>query len=82
MNFDECVEFCSLKILFVACLSLIIEPGISCDERGGDNGCSTRITEEGVTVLLELILGIFDKDDCCSLIKFIGTNDDVEYCSC
>jgi hypothetical protein len=58
MNLDgciKCVEFFSLKILFVACLSLIIESGISW-EKGGDNGCSTRITVEGGSVLFELII--------------------------
>jgi hypothetical protein len=79
MNLDgwvKCVELFSLKILFVVCLSLIIESGISC-ERGGDNGCSTRITE-GVSVLLELILKCsietFEEDGCSSFMKSIGTN--------
>jgi hypothetical protein len=52
---ERCVELFSLKILFVACLSLIIESGNSC-ERGGDNGCSTRITGERVSVLFVLII--------------------------
>jgi hypothetical protein len=47
-------------------LSLIIESGISC-ERGGDNDCSTRITEEGVSVLFVLIIkcsfGTVEEDD-------------------
>lgn len=47
MNLDRCVEFVSLEILFVVCLSLIIESGISC-ERGGDNDCSTVPAEERV----------------------------------
>jgi hypothetical protein len=69
MNLDGCVKYVelfSLKILFGACLSLIIESGISC-ERGGDNDCSTRITEEGVSVLFVLIIkcsfGTVEEDD-------------------
>jgi hypothetical protein len=52
MNLDrcvKCVEFSSLKILSVVCLSLIIESGISC-ETGGDNNCSTPITGERISV--------------------------------
>jgi hypothetical protein len=45
MNLDrrvKCVEVVSLEILFVVCLPLIIESGISC-ERDEVNDCSTCV---------------------------------------
>jgi hypothetical protein len=50
---DDCVisnEFSSLKILFVACLSLIIESGMI-RKRDGDDACSTCITGERISAL-------------------------------
>ncbi len=93
-SWDVCrkgVEFVSLKILFVACLSLIIESGISC-ARGGDNARSTRMTEERVSALFVLLkncsIGISEEDGWCLSIKSIDacwssprTDDDGRYCS-
>lgn len=60
------MEVLSLNILFVACLSLIIESGISC-EKGGDNDRSLRMTEESVSALFVLLkncsIGISEDDD-------------------
>ena len=66
--------FFSLKILFVVCLSLIIESGNSC-ERGGDNDCSTRVTNERISVFFELVIKRSVEDGWCSSIKSFGTVD-------
>jgi hypothetical protein len=53
MNLDrrvKCVEVVSLEILFVVCLPLIIESGISC-ERDEVNDCSTCVSRKRLSVL-------------------------------
>ena len=47
MNLDRCVEFVSLEILFVFCLSLIIESGIGCERDDVENADSTVRINDG-----------------------------------
>ncbi len=83
MNLDrcvKCVEIVWLEILFVVCLSLIIESGISCEIGGVNDDCSICVWRERLSILFVP----FDDDDddrWCSLMVSIGRIDDGWWCS-